>query len=92
MINKKGQGTIFNPLFFIFPADNNNYIDEVADTQFLIGTNLMAAPILDEGVTSRMIYFSSVNWFDLYTGKEYKPGTHRLENIKLTDKVPLFIR
>lgn len=45
-ITKRGLGTIFNPLFFAFPLDNNNYIDEVADSQFLIGNNLMAAPIL----------------------------------------------
>lgn len=43
-------------------------------------------------MTSRNIYFSSVNWFNLYTGEEYKPGTHRLDGVKLTDKVPLFLR
>lgn len=46
MVNKKGLGTIWRPLFFEFPFDANNYVDEIADTQFLIGGNLMAAPIL----------------------------------------------
>lgn len=91
-ITKRGLGTIFNPLFFVFPLDSNNYVDEIADTQFLIGNNLMATPILEQGVTSRNIYFSSVNWFNFYTGQEYKPGTYRLEGVKLTDRVPLFLR
>lgn len=26
-INRKGLGTIFNPLFFVFPLDNNNYVN-----------------------------------------------------------------
>lgn len=52
----------------------------------------MATPILQQGVTSRNIYFSSANWFNFYTGQEYKPGTFRLDGVKLTDKVPLFLR
>lgn len=91
-ITKRGLGTIFNPLFFSFPLDSNVYVDDIADTQFLIGNNLMAAPILDQGVTSRNVYFSSVNWFNFYTGQEYKPGTFRIDGVKLTDKVPLFLR
>lgn len=91
-IEKRGLGTIFNPLFFAFPLDSNNYIDEIADTQFLIGNNLMAAPILQEKITSRNVYFTSANWFNLYDGKEYKPGTSRIENVQLTDKIPLFLR
>lgn len=91
-INRKGLGTIFNPVFFVFPLDNNNYVDEIADTQFLIGNNLMAAPIVQEGVTSRNVYFTSVNWYDFHTGQLYKPATYRIDNIKLTDKVPLYLR
>jgi alpha-glucosidase (family GH31 glycosyl hydrolase) len=68
-IGRRGVGTIFNPLFFVFPLDNNNFVDEIAETQFLIGNSLMAAPILQQGVTSRNVYFTSAIWFDFYTGK-----------------------
>ena len=37
------------------------------------------------------MYFSTVNWYDFYTGKQYKPGTYRLQNVKITDRIPLFI-
>ncbi len=57
MVNKKGLGTIWRPLFFEFPNDPNTYLDDVADTQFLLGPNVMAAPILEPGTTSRKVYF-----------------------------------
>ena len=52
----------------------------------------MAAPILEEGKTSRNVYFTSLNWYDFYTGKMYKPGTANIADVKLTDKLPLFLR
>ena len=58
-VMKKGLGTIWKPLFFEFPLDSNSYIDDIVNTQFLIGPNLMAAPILEQGTTSRKVYFST---------------------------------
>lgn len=45
-INKGGLGTIWRPLFFEFPLDQNTYIDEIADTQFMIGSSLLSTPIV----------------------------------------------
>lgn len=80
-ITKRGLGTIFNPIFFAFPLDSNAYIDDIADSHVLIGNNLLATPILDQGVTSRNVYFSTNNWFNFYTGREYAPGTHRIDGV-----------
>lgn len=91
-IGRRGLGSIYNPLFFIYPLDNNNYVDEIAETQFLVGNNLMAAPILEEGQTSRNVYFTTVNWYNLYTGEMHPPGTGNIANVQLTDRLPLFLR
>jgi alpha-glucosidase (family GH31 glycosyl hydrolase) len=64
-VNKRGLGTIWRPLFFEFPQDTNTYVDDVADTQFLVGPNLLAAPIVEQGVTSRKVYFPQFNWVNL---------------------------
>ena len=45
-------------MFFDRYGDEKNNLDEVADTQFMVGLYLMAAPILYEGQTSRDVYFS----------------------------------
>ena len=89
----RGIGSIYNPLLYIFPLDDNNYKDEIADTQFMVGDSLMGAPILNQGETSREVYFSTINWYDLHTGKKYQANsTAQLTNITLTNKLPIFLR
>lgn len=90
-VAKRGLGTIFKPLFFEFPADNNLYVDDL-DSQFLIGPNLMAAPIVEPNTTSRKVYFPAESWYNIHSGIQYQPGTTLLKDVELTDKVPLFIR
>lgn len=91
-VNKKGLGTIWRPLFFEFPHDTNAYLDDVTDTQFMIGHNLMSAPILEPGTTSRKVYFPDAHWTNFQTGEKYAPGVHLISGVQLTDPVPLFIR
>ena len=48
-ILRKGIGTIFRPLFFEFPNDNNLLHEDILETQLLIGKSLMSAPIVEKG-------------------------------------------
>jgi alpha-glucosidase (family GH31 glycosyl hydrolase) len=45
-LNRRGIGSIFSPIFFIFPLDATSYLDEISDTHIMIGNNLLATPIL----------------------------------------------
>lgn len=47
---------------------------------------------MEEGSTSRNVYFPFSNWYNLHDGKFYKNGTSKIENVQLTDKLPLFLR
>ena len=89
---KKGLGSIFKPLFFTFPGDENAWLDQNVNTQFTIGVDLLAAPIVEQNTTSRDVYFPQFRWYDFYSGQAYQPGNQRISNVSLTDKVPLFIR
>jgi len=91
-VSKKGLGTIWRPLFFEFPKDPETYSDDIADTTFMIGSSLLVTPIVEQGKTSRSIYLPEGNWLHYHSGKIYKAGTQLIENVKLTDKVPLFLR
>lgn len=75
LVNKKGLGTIWRPLFFEFPFDTNTYLDDIADTQILIGPNIMATPILEPATTSRKVYFPEVTWLNFQDGQKHNPGT-----------------
>lgn len=69
-VQQKGLGTIFRPLFFEFPDDMNVYSDNPHQTQFLIGKNLMAGPIVTKGATNRSVYFPAGDkWFGFHTGR-----------------------
>ncbi len=90
-VSNRGLGTIWAPMFFDFSFDPNAYLDDVADTQFLIYPNLLAAPVVEQNTTRRKVYFPAYSyWFDFYSGKMYEPGTHLITNA-VTDPVPLFI-
>jgi alpha-glucosidase (family GH31 glycosyl hydrolase) len=91
-VTKKGLGSIWRPLFFEYPADGNTYLDDVVDTQFMIGPNFLAAPIVEQGQTSRKVYLPEGNWYYFHTGIKYASGTHLIENVGLTDMVPLFLK
>lgn len=43
---QKGTGSIFRPLFFEYPEDITLYNDDVCNSQFLIGSEILAAPIV----------------------------------------------
>lgn len=74
-VAKKGLGSIFKPMFFGYPSDNNAYFDEIVDTQFMIGADLLAAPIVEPNTTSRRVYFPESNWYNFHTGQRHFPGT-----------------
>ena len=86
------MGSIWRPLFFEFPKDEHTYTDEVTNSQFMIGSDMMSAPIIYEGRQEREVYFPSGKWYDLHTGKEYAPGEGKVSNVTMTSKVPLFVR
>ena len=66
--------------------------EDVLETQFLIGKNIMSAPIVEKGIEQRTVYFPETTWFELNFGKEYKPKSVASITNKPKDLVPLFIR
>ncbi len=43
-------------------------------TQYLFGPSLLVAPVLNEGVSNRLVYFPPGEWYDWDTGVEYQGG------------------
>jgi alpha-D-xyloside xylohydrolase len=77
------------PLFYDFPADRNAW--EVDDA-YMFGPDVLIAPILAAGMTSRPVYLpSGCDWRDYDTGKVYEGGTSPviLTPIHI---IPVFIR
>jgi len=90
-------GTLWRPLIFEFPLDPNSY--KFIDTEFLLGSGILIAPVLDKGITSLNVYFPNVNWYDLTGNLIYKKngtsvsGGNVSVDVSLPDKtIPWFIR
>src|SRR5262249_18744530 len=60
-------GTVARPLFYEFYTDNRTY---GIDSQFMIGSGLLATPVLDQGGTTVNAFFPIADWFGLYTGAQ----------------------
>ena len=78
-------------MFFLFSDDENTLLDEVMDTQVMIGYELMATPILNEGYI-RHAYFPKGNWYDLLTGQKLEGGTNHSMYVAYNGFVPLYLR
>ncbi len=61
-VRNKGQGTVMRPVFFEFPNDEICLSDNVMDNQFLLGSELMATPVLRESENFIRPYFPAAGW------------------------------
>jgi len=91
-IESHGKGTIFKPVFFEFSHDNI-LIDEqkVYDHQFMIGTQLLVIPNVEEGKDVISGYFPRSNWFDLRNDEMFGYGVRNI-NAGLNATAPVFLR
>jgi len=79
---------LFRPLVLNYQDDPSTYN---LDDQFMIGNDLLVAPILKPDVTKRLVYLPSGTWYDYWTNKKYTGGTMINVDAPL-DVVPMFVR
>ena len=80
---------VMRPLWFDYPHDRRTYN---VDDQFLVGSDLLVAPVISEGAVTRSVYLpSGSQWRDWYTGLLYEGGTEIGANAPI-DRLPLFVR
>lgn len=79
---------IVRPLLLEYPEDRNVY--NLCD-QFLLGRDLLAAPIIRPGTTARSVYLPQGEWLDFHTGERLQGGRHILAEAPL-EIMPLYVR
>lgn len=58
-------------LMLVFPDDPQSL---AVHDQFMIGEELLVAPVVEEGATSRDVYLPPGTWFHVWTGQEHAGG------------------
>ncbi|HYY96972.1 MAG TPA: TIM-barrel domain-containing protein, partial [Pyrinomonadaceae bacterium] len=80
---------VMRPLWFEHPDDARTYLIE---DEYLVGRDLLVAPVVTESVTKRRVYFpAGDDWVDWWDGKTYKGGSDADVGAPL-DRLPLFAR
>lgn len=67
---------LVRPVWLHYPDDERAHA--LRYEQFLLGPDLMVAPVTDPGVTQVAVYLPEGRWRHLITGRVYGPGTHRI--------------
>jgi alpha-glucosidase len=78
---------LFRPLLLNYQDDYNSLS---LDDEFMVGTDLLAAPILHPASSSRRVYLPAGTWYDFWTGQLY-PGGDIQAHAPL-ETVPLYVR
>ena len=79
---------LFRPLLLNYQDDESTYN---LDDQFMIGEDLLLAPVMKPDVTRRLVYLPAGTWYDYWTNKKYSGGTTISVEAPL-DVVPMFVR
>lgn len=79
---------IMRPLVLEFPHDPTVF--NISD-EYLFGSEILVAPILDQGATQRQVYLPAGEWIDFWNEAAYT-GPQWIEVQAPLDTLPLFIR
>jgi len=79
---------VFRPLVLNYQDDASTYN---LDDEFMIGDDLLVAPIVKPDVTSRLVYLPKGIWYDFWTNTKYEGGTMVRVDAPL-ETVPMLVR
>ena len=77
---------VTRPLFYHYDGER----ERKESTEYLLGRDLLVAPIIREGAKSREVYFPDDRWISIWNGKEYGRGCAEIDAPIGT--VPVFYR
>lgn len=79
---------LMRPLLLDFPDDPETW---QLNDQFLLGKDLLAAPVLRPGQTRRLVYFPAGDWYCIWTGQKYSGQNWEVIPVSF-ERLPLFQR
>lgn len=59
--------------------------------EFLVGESMLVAPVVEQGVTVKLVYLPEGVWYDYWTGKSVQGGRYIMREAGL-DVCPIYIK
>ncbi|HEX8144873.1 MAG TPA: TIM-barrel domain-containing protein [Pyrinomonadaceae bacterium] len=79
---------VLRPLLLEYQTDESTLN---LDDEFMVGGDLLVAPILKPDLTHRLVYLPQGTWYDYWTGKRHAGGTMIRADAPL-ETVPMYVR
>jgi alpha-glucosidase len=79
---------LIRPLLYHY---TNDPVAVACNSQFLLGRDLLIAPVLEPGCPARSVYLPNDVWFDFGTGERHVGGKSILAETPL-DRIPVYVR
>ena len=79
---------IMRALWLHYPDDP---IAVARGDQFLWGSDILVAPVVEQGATLRQVYLPRGGWFDFWTNERHEGGQEILRKVDL-ETMPLYVR
>ena len=79
---------VVRPLVMEYPTDPKTFN---CSDQFILGANVLVAPILRPGQTVRSVYLPAGTWYDFWSNEQYDGGQYILVDADL-DTMPIFVK
>lgn len=73
-LNAKRGIPVMRPLFFYYDGER----EKNESTEYLLGRDLLVAPVLREGKIKRRVYLPNDKWINVWDEKEYGEGEHEI--------------
>ena len=79
---------VMRPLVLHYP---NDPAVRNLNSEYLVGENILVAPVLEQGVTKRMVYLPEGTWYDYWTGERIEGKQYILKDAPI-DVCPMYIK
>jgi alpha-glucosidase len=79
---------LIRPLLYQY---TNDPVAVACNSQFLLGRDLLIAPVLEPGCPARSVYLPNDVWYDFWTGERQVGGKSVLAETPL-DRIPVYVR
>lgn len=79
---------LMRPLFFDWPRDPEVW---TGGPQWLLGSDLLVAPVVEPGASGRSVYLPAGDWIDVWTGTPVAGG-RRIDAEAPIDRIPVLAR
>lgn len=79
---------VMRPL--VLNYDQDPAVCQIND-EYMVGTSILVAPIVNQGSTQRLVYLPAGKWLDFWNNAEYSGQQTIMVNAPI-DKLPLFIK